>query len=71
MSLTTQQVEKLLMGKYRFQHLSFSMMLVRLKMLYMKDPSPSALQDCSDEICKFLTKFESKMNADVAVLAQL
>ncbi|MCL2282395.1 MAG: hypothetical protein FWC26_03665 [Fibromonadales bacterium] len=71
MHLTAQQVEKLLLGTQTFDHLSFSMLLVRLKMLYMKDSSPSVLQNCTKEICGFLDKFQNAMITDCAILAKL
>ena len=71
MPLTAQQVEKLLLGKYTFEHLNFSMMLMRMKMLYARDPSYSSLQNCTKEICDFLDKFKAHMSTDYAILARL
>jgi len=71
MALTIQQVEKLLLGNHKFEHLNFSMLLMRKKMLYAKDTSPSALQECAKEIYEFLEKFKVNMSKDLAVLEKL
>ncbi len=71
MPLTVRQVEKLLLGKYSFEHLNFSMLLMRMKMLYAKEPSQSTLQNCTKEICDFLDKFKSTMSADRTILEKL
>jgi len=71
MLLTTQQVEKLMQGSYSFENLSFSMMLMRMKMLYAKDSSPTTLQSCTQEIGTFLEKFKSTMSADNLILQKL
>jgi hypothetical protein len=69
MAITNQQVEKLLTGRHVFSNLNFSMLLVRMKMLYMKDPS--AIGSCSTEICGFLDKFKTSMGADYALIEKL
>jgi len=71
MAITNQQAEKLLKGQHIFSYLNFSMLIVRLKMLYMKDPSPSTLASCAKEIDGFLTKFKSSMGADYAAIDKL
>jgi len=71
MLLNTQQVEKLLQGNYSFENLSFSMFLMRMKMLYTKDSSLTTLQKCTQEIDTFLEKFKFTMNADNLVLQKL
>jgi predicted hydrocarbon binding protein len=69
--ITDQQVEKLLQGNYTFEHLSFSMLLMRMKMLYTKDSSTTTLQNCTREIGTFLEKFKGTMNADNLILQKL
>ena len=71
MSLTTQKTEKLLQGSQTFSNLSFSMLLMRMKMLYIKDPSTSVLQNCASEIGGFLDKFKATMSADYALIEKL
>ncbi len=71
MSLTIQQVEKLLLGSHKFEHLSFSLLLMRKKMLYATNTSPSVLQECAKEILGFLEKFKGTMSSDLAVLEKL
>jgi len=69
--ITVQQTEKLLKGNQTFSYLSFSMMLMRMKMLYTKDPSPTTLQNCSKEIEAFLEKFKANMSTDILTLQKL
>ena len=71
MSITPQQAEKLLKGDYKFKQLGFSMMLTRLKELYLKDPSPATLHHCTAEINVYLDKFKAIMGADYAVITNL
>jgi len=69
--ITVQQVEKLLKGDYSFESLSFSMMLMRMKILYAEDNSPSTLQNYAQEIAAYLEKFKSNMGADILALQKL
>jgi hypothetical protein len=69
--MNAQQVEKLLQGNQAFAHLSFSMLLMRQKMLYANDPSPSALESCVNEINVFMEKFKSAMGPDFALISKL
>jgi hypothetical protein len=66
-----QQIEKLLKGNQVFSHLNFSMLLMRMKMLYANDSSPSTLQTCAKEISNFLDKFKANMGADYVAIQQL
>jgi len=69
--LTIQQTEKLLKGNQTFSYLSFSMLLMRMRMLYAKNPSPAILQNNHKEICAFLEKFKTNMGADRLILEKL
>jgi len=69
--ITAQQTEKLLKGDQAFSYLSFSMLLMRMKMLYVSDPSSATLQHCTKEIGTFLEKFKSNMSADILTLQKL
>jgi hypothetical protein len=71
MPLTAKQVEKLLLGNHKFEHLNFSMLLMRKKMLYAREASPSVLQECTLEICGFLDKFKAHMSTDYIILEKL
>ena len=71
MNVTPQQAEKILKGDLAFSQLGFSLLITRLKTLYAKSPSQATLQDCSDEINKFLSKFEKVMAKDYAIIANL
>ena len=71
MAVSNQQIEKLLTGRYTFANLSFSMLLVRMKMLYVKDPTQPTLQKCSKEIGEFLEKFKTNMGVDYAIIEAL
>jgi hypothetical protein len=69
--ITAQQTEKLLKGSHTFSYLGFSMLLMRMRMLYANDSSPSTLQTCTDEICNFLNKFKNAMGSDYTAVQQL
>jgi len=69
--ITTEQAEKLLKGDYAFESLSFSMMLMRMKILYSEDNSPANLQRYTQEIGTFLEKFKTNMGADFSILQKL
>jgi predicted hydrocarbon binding protein len=69
--ITVQQTEKLLKGSQTFSYLSFSMLLMRMKMLYAGDSSNATLQRCAEEIGAFLEKFKSNMSADILTLQKL
>jgi hypothetical protein len=71
MAITNNQIEKLLTGRYVFSYLNFSMLLVRMKILYMKDPSPAVLDNCAKEIGKFLDKFKANMGSDYSIIERL
>jgi len=69
--ITIQQAEKLLKGDYTFESLSFSMMIMRMKMLYEEDGSPENLQRYTQEINTYLEKFKFNMSADISTLQKL
>lgn len=71
MNISFQQAKKLLSGNHTFTQLGFSMMLTRLKGLYMKDPSQATLEKCTDEINAFLTKFSTIMKSDYEIISKL
>ena len=71
MTVSQQQAERLLNGSFTFKQLGFSMLITRLKMLYLKDSSPSSLQTCTKEINIFLEKFKSIMSEDINVIAKI
>jgi len=70
-TITVQQTEKLLKGSFHFEYLSFSMMLMRLKMLYAGDSSSASLQRCAQEIDSFIEKFKPNMSADILTLQSI
>ena len=65
MKISDLETESLLKGELIFEQLGFSMLLTRLKKLYIQDTSPSTLEKCSVEINAFLEKFKSIMIADI------
>jgi len=69
--ITAQQAEKLLKGDYTFESLSFSMMLMRMKILYAEDSSPANLQRYTQEISTYLEKFKFNMGSDISTLQKL
>lgn len=71
MSLTNEQVIKLLTEKYSFSHLGFSMLLMRLRASYIKDKSEAALILYTKEIDIFIQKFGYMMVSDLEIIKQL
>ena len=71
MKINLEQTEKLLKEKYSFSQLGFSMLLMRLKALYGKDPSETTLLSCMNEINIFLQKFASVMSKDSEIIKNL
>jgi len=69
--LDAEQTEKLLKGNQTFSYLSFSMLLMRMRMLYSKDPSPETLQQCNKEISAFLKKYKFNLSADALTLEKI
>jgi hypothetical protein len=69
--ITSQQTEKLLKGDLSISQLSFSMMVTMLKGRYARSPSQATLQSCTDDINKFLAKYESILGADLATITKL
>ena len=71
MKVTTKQTEKLLLEKHVFSQLGFSMLLMRLKSAYIKDPTKETLDKCMGEINTFIQKFEAMMSKDIAKISEL
>ena len=71
MKIDLEQTEKLLKEKHSFSQLGFSMLLMRLKAVYVKEPSESTLQTCMNEINTFLQKFAAVMSKDLEVIKNL
>jgi len=69
--LDAEQTEKLLKGDQTFSYLSFSMLLMRMRMLYSKDPSQDTLQQCNKEISAFLKKYKFNLSADTLTLEKI
>jgi len=69
--ITIQQAEKLLKEDYSFESLSFSMMLMRMRILYAEDSSPANLQRYAQEIDTFLEKFKFNMGTDILTLKKI
>ena len=64
MKVTMHEAERLLRGDQAFEQLGFSMLLARLKKLYLQDSTQSTLTKCAGEINAFLDKFKSIMSVD-------
>ena len=71
MKVTLQQTERLLLEKHVFSQLGFSMLLMRLKSVYLKNPTADTLNDCMGEINTFIQKFEAMMSNDIAKINEL
>jgi hypothetical protein len=64
MKVTPQQAEKLLKGSQTFKQLGLTMMLTRMRKMYINDQSLTTLQPCTDEINAFLDKFKMILSAE-------
>lgn len=71
MNVTSAQVQKILTGNHVFSMLGFSMLVTRLKGVYVKNPSPSALQNCVAEMNTFIHKYGAVMAADIATISKI
>lgn len=71
MEFSGEQIEKVLVGDLKFSQLGFSMMITRLKGVYGKSPTPAVLQECSQEISKFVNKYGAIMAQDIALISKL
>lgn len=71
MGFSNDQIKKVLLGDLRFSQLGFSMLITRLKGVYGKSPTQEILQDCAREIQAFVTKYESIMAQDIALISKL
>jgi len=71
MKVTNQQVEKILTGNQKFSQLAFSMMVTRMKKVYVADASQTMLQTCTEEMNEFLEKFRTLMTTDYAIIEKL
>ncbi|MDR1615452.1 MAG: hypothetical protein LBR98_00300 [Syntrophomonadaceae bacterium] len=71
MNVTPAQVQKVLAGNYSFSQLGFSMLITRLKGVYLKNSSPATLQSCVNEINAFFQKYGAIMVSDFAIISKL
>jgi len=71
MPLSKEQIVKLLTGNYSFSLWSLSMLITRLKGVYVGDPSPESLEACTGELNAFVRKFSSIMGNDYSLLQKL
>jgi len=71
MSITPEQLSKILTGNYSFSMLGFSMLITRLKGIYNKNPSADTLKTCMSEVNLFINKYKNIMDSDVSVIAKI
>jgi hypothetical protein len=71
MNISIQQAEKLLKSNKPLTQVSFSMMVTRLRMLFLEDSSPSKLQSYTNEINAFLKKYEALLSADYTTIINM
>ncbi|MDR3002581.1 MAG: hypothetical protein LBU89_15150 [Fibromonadaceae bacterium] len=71
MTITNQQIEKILAGSQTFSNLGFCMLVMHLRMKYAGNPSPVILVECAEEVRKFLNKTTVSMDADFATIQRL
>lgn len=71
MKVTPEQVERLLRENHVFTQFGFAMLVGRLKVVYAKNSSQEVLQELTDEVNRFLKKFEDTMANDYEVIESL
>lgn len=71
MKITPLQMEKVLTTSNSFSQLGFNMLITRLSGLYKKDPSQQALRQYTDEVNKFLEKYQIIMQKDYEKIINL
>ena len=69
MKITSAQAEKLFKGSFSFTQLGFSMLITRLKNIYLKDNS--TIEKSTGEINIFLKKFSAYMDQDCELIGRL
>ena len=68
MIITTQQMEKLLLGQFLFKHWAFSMLITQLKNKYAVEPTEATLEKCTNELNSFITKYKAILGQDMAII---
>ncbi len=71
MTVTKTQVEKILKSQPKFTQLGFSMLVTRLTGLYEKNPGDAVIQQCTDEMNAFMSKYECIMAKDYDTITKL
>lgn len=71
MQLTKQQVERLLKVECQFVVVSLGMLVTRLKNVYRSDSSQSVLDNCTNELNAFISKYKDILSADLAIMQKL
>ena len=71
MNVTTQQMEKMMSGRYIFKQWAFSMLLTQLKNKYAIEPTPTTLELCTNEMNIFLKKYQAILAQDFAVIQNI
>ena len=70
MKVSAYETEKLLNGEQMFTQLGFSMLLARLRKLYIQDSSQENLEKCAAEINAFFDKFKIIMGTDYEAISK-
>ncbi|MDR0473869.1 MAG: response regulator [Treponema sp.] len=70
-TVTIEQTEKVLTGETKFSQLAFSMLITRMKTLYVKYPTKETLQTFAEEITEFIEKSKVLMAADYETIGKL
>ena len=71
MNVTVQQMEKLLQGQYTFKMWAFSMLLTQLKNKYAIEPTQTNLENCTNELNSFLSKYRAILAQDFAAIQRI
>lgn len=71
MKVTTVQVDKLLKQEMVFTQFGFAMLIGRLRGIYAKDSSNETLQGATDEVNRYIDKFQSLMMYDFDTIKNL
>ena len=71
MNVTTQQMEKMLNGRYVFKQWALSMLLTQIKNKYAIEPTPTNLELCTNELNTFLIKYKAILAQDIATITNI
>ncbi len=71
MTVSEEQVEKILTTNISLSQMGFSLMVTRLKNIYKNNPTVENLKLCTNEINALLSKYQSVLRKDFETISKL